>query len=58
MAHNCPDCDQQCYCNGDIDDCCFNLEEDQLRCIHYLSNGCDAYENDDDYEGVSRETFR
>lgn len=34
MAHECPECGQVCYCNGDIDDCCFNFEEDVINCCH------------------------
>ena len=35
MAHECPECGQTCYCNGDIGDCCFNLEEDFIFCDHW-----------------------
>ncbi len=35
MAHECPECGQMCYCNGDIDDCCHNFEEDTLMCDHW-----------------------
>ena len=33
MAHSCPDCDQTCYCNGDIDDILIEDEEDVRRCV-------------------------
>ena len=42
MAHTCPDCGQYCNCNGDIDDCCNDFEEDVMRCTH-----CDGRETDD-----------
>ena len=35
MAHECPECGQTCYCNGDIDDCCFNFEDAVMRCDHW-----------------------
>ena len=35
MAHECPECGQNCYCHGDWDDCCFNFEEDVMRCDHW-----------------------
>jgi hypothetical protein len=36
MAHECPDCGQTCFCNGDIDDCENNFEEDVINCTHCL----------------------
>lgn len=48
MAHECPECGMQCHCNGDIDDCCFNFEEDVLKCTHFLE--CEQQqEMDEDY---------
>ena len=41
MAHECPVCGVICYCNGDIDDVCLNIEEDVLGCTH-----CEEYEED------------
>lgn len=35
MAHTCPECGQMCYCNGDIDDCCFDFYDDVISCIHW-----------------------
>ncbi|KKN09101.1 hypothetical protein LCGC14_1050120 [marine sediment metagenome] len=26
MAHECPECGQMCYCNGDVDDYCHNFD--------------------------------
>lgn len=34
MSHSCPDCGMTCYCNGDIDDCLFDFEEDVIACTH------------------------
>lgn len=34
MAHECPECGMQCYCNGDIDDMCLNTLEAINRCTH------------------------
>ena len=45
MAHDCPVCYSLCFCNGDIDDCCFNFTEDILKCTH-----CDDEITDDDCE--------
>ena len=33
MAHTCPTCGSTCMCNGDIDDCCFDFDEDVDACI-------------------------
>ena len=48
MAHTCPECGQACYCNGDIDDCLNQFEDDVNNCVHYLSPSCQNGE--DDYE--------
>ena len=47
MAHECPECGQTCYCNGDIDDCCFNEPSAYFNCIHWKQ--CEQ-EKDDDYD--------
>jgi hypothetical protein len=44
MSHECPECGELCFCNGDIDDCLFNWDEDVDACTH-----CDGID-DDDYE--------
>jgi hypothetical protein len=46
MAHECPECGQTCYCGADIDDCCFNFEDDVMKCTHYLQ--CER-EYDDEF---------
>lgn len=46
MAHECPECGQMCYCNGDIDDCCNNFEEDVMRCTHECA-AAEDYEDDE-----------
>jgi len=51
MAHECPECGQTCYCNGDIDDCCFNFEKDVMRCNHYKQCQQDDEEDTLYYEG-------
>ena len=33
MPHRCPDCDELCFCGGDIDDCCHNLPADVLAVL-------------------------
>ena len=45
MSHECPECGQTCYCNGDIDDCCLNLPMDINKCKH-----CQICESKDDEE--------
>lgn len=46
MAHSCPECGSQCYCNGDWDDCCNDFDEDVDNCIHWM----ECKDNEDDYE--------
>ena len=45
MAHTCPVCGVTCYCGGDIDDICLDIEEDILGCNH-----CNEYEEPEDFE--------
>jgi hypothetical protein len=52
MAHTCPDCGQVCYCNGDIDDCLNEFEEDVINCNHWMQ--CEK-ESDDDFYAVDEE---
>lgn len=47
MAHTCPICGSTCHCNGDIDDCCFDFDEDVDACICCL--GKEEDDNEDDY---------
>lgn len=35
MAHNCPECDEVCYCRGDWDDCIIDDEESVSACSHH-----------------------
>jgi len=51
MAHECPVCGMQCYCNGDIDDCCFSFPEYVVNCTHctdedYEDDGCNGEPED------------
>lgn len=53
MSHQCPECGQLCFCNGDIDDCCNDFEEDVINCEHWRECqeiGNDEYDPDDDYD--------
>jgi hypothetical protein len=34
MAHNCPECDQVCYCGGDIDDIVMSGTPEEVACTH------------------------
>ncbi len=50
MAHECPDCGQVCFCNGDIDDLVLNLEEDVIKCHHCPSEYDEStYDDYDDF---------
>ena len=51
MAHSCPECHQVCYCNGDIDDCLFDFEEDVQGCTHC----CGDEHDDEDTYGIEEE---
>lgn len=48
MAHECPECGQTCYCNGDIDDCCFNMEKYVFACNHWQK--CEQENDNDDFD--------
>lgn len=48
MAHECPECGQMCHCNGDIEDCCNNFDEDVINCVHWKQ--CETENTDDDNE--------
>ena len=45
MSHECPDCGQVCYCNGDIGDCELNGGDEQMACTHWKK--CEQEDNDD-----------
>lgn len=52
MSHECPDCGQTCYCNGDIDDCCFNHPKYAMACKHWKQ--CEQEDDEDNnYETQS-----
>jgi len=54
MSHECPECGQTCYCNGDVDDCCFNLPRYQMKCVHWKK--CNPFDEDnEDYEITEKE---
>lgn len=36
MVHTCPICGTTCHCNGDIDDCCFDFDEDVDNCTQAI----------------------
>ncbi len=48
MAHSCPDCGCICHCNGDIDDCLFDLPKYQNKCTHYKQ--CESENEEEDYD--------
>ena len=54
MAHECPECGQLCYCNGDIDDIMLDTDESYLLCCHYLSPECAGYDDPDYDEEASK----
>lgn len=58
MAHECPECDQLCYCKGDIDDCCHNFPKDQARCTHCWCGKCMSFhEKDGDCDAETNEPY-
>lgn len=48
MAHNCPECDEICYCHGDIDDLVLNTDEAYCKCDHCPPGGTDFEEEEDE----------
>ena len=48
MAHSCPECDQVCHCNGDIDDCILDGTSEQMNCTHWQQ--CEQEMDERDYE--------
>jgi hypothetical protein len=50
MAHSCPECNQACYCNGDIDDILFGEDsEEALLCTHCPVDGVNEFDYEDDH---------
>ena len=46
MAHECPECGEICYCNGDDDDTEINTDFAIIHCNHYLK--CEVLHNGED----------
>ena len=63
MSHTCPDCGQDCYCHGDIDDC--PVEDENYAYEHCVGCGdCGggphdhlAFGIDDESEDADMETY-
>lgn len=55
MAHSCPDCDEACYCGGDIDDIFFDDIDAELNCTHCSGKVADeeSYNDFDDDFGLA-----
>ena len=49
MAHTCHECGQACYCNGDIDDCCFDDDDATIACTCCPQGADDDGDYLDDY---------
>lgn len=49
MAHSCPDCDEVCYCGGDIDDCEFDLPP-VGGCSHICQDEAEAWREEEERE--------
>lgn len=47
MSHECPNCGMYCYCNGDIDDCCFNDPQNVWSCHHCNDDDDDGFDLDE-----------
>lgn len=41
--HECPECGQACYCNGDIDDC-------SVMSSGWVYQNCECCDDEDEYE--------
>lgn len=54
MAHSCPECNEICYCGGDIDDILLEDIDAEIRCTHLCTNsaGDDDMESFDEGEGI------
>lgn len=49
MAHSCPDCDQVCYCGGDIDDIVLSDTPEERACAHCADPlDDDGWDDDED----------
>ena len=47
MAHSCPDCDQVCYCGGDIDDIVLSGTPEEHACTHCVDEGDGVLDDDE-----------
>ena len=48
MAHSCPECGSQCYCNGDIDDILLEGTDEEEACT--CCSGGDDEDDEVDYD--------
>lgn len=46
MSHSCPNCGQECYCGGDIDDINMEDTEEEEGCTHCFLEE----DSDEEYE--------
>ena len=49
MSHECPECDELCYCRGDVDDCLLNTKKAILSCVHWKKCERD-YSDEDEFD--------
>jgi hypothetical protein len=47
MSHECPECGETCFCNGDIGDCELHGTEEQMNCTH--REKCEWRDQEDDF---------
>ncbi len=58
MSHECPECGQTCYCNGDIEDMENQDWDNYVYCNHYLKPECDYNQPEDGAPYIPEEDFR
>jgi len=58
MSHECPECGQVCYCNGDVEDMENQDEDNYVNCKHYKKPECDYNQPEDDTPYIPEEDFR
>jgi len=47
MSHECPECGQICYCNGDVEDMENQDLDNYVNCKHYKKPECDYNQPDE-----------
>ena len=56
MAHSCPDCNEVCYCGGDIDDALLEDPQHVQGCTHCSDLPQKEYDGDFDDDLLDQES--